>query len=285
MRRTAWGGGWSSNPPRGTRDEGEGRKSRPLPTRPSPPSPRPLNGPWPSPRRHVGGSLDRPSRARRRAARTPGTRTAPVPCGVRGRRVAWNAAAVNVPPRGPARRGGATGRGPDPAQTARSWYSVAWREGSQGGMWGRFVAVRGRRVTSSGRRRAGWLIGEDASDGKAGIPGATSGRLWCWSGWWSPAHRRHWVEHSHEEAKGPQGRDQDQGRLWRGFHRHAVSVLLASASWFGASSSGGRSAARPGRPRRAFSPSAGSSWRVPAGGASADLRLAPPRSGQGVAVA
>ena len=176
MRRTAWGGGWSSNPPRGTRDEGrEARKSRPLPTRPSPPSPRPLNGPWPSPRRHVGGSLDRPSRARRRAARTPGTRTAPVPCGVRGRRVAWNAAAVNVPPRGPARRGGATGRCPDPAPTARSWHSVAWREGSQGGMRG--------------------------------------------------------------------------------------------------------------RPRRAFPPSAGSSWRVPAGGASADLRLAPARSGQGVAVA
>ena len=31
------------------------------------------------------------------------------------------------------------------------------------------------------------------------------------------AHRRHWVEHSHEEAKGPLGWDQDQGRLWRGF--------------------------------------------------------------------
>ena len=33
-------------------------------------------------------------------------------------------------------------------------------------MRGRFVALRGLRVTSSGHRRSGWLIGEDASDGK-----------------------------------------------------------------------------------------------------------------------
>src|SRR5512135_1288815 len=52
------------------------------------------------------------------------------------------------------------------AQPARSWRSVTWREGSQGWMRGRFVALRGWRVTSSGRRRSGWLIGEDASDGK-----------------------------------------------------------------------------------------------------------------------
>src|SRR3954451_7887052 len=52
------------------------------------------------------------------------------------------------------------------AQAARSWRKVTWREGSQGWMRGRFVALRGWRVTSSGQRRAGWLIGEDASDGK-----------------------------------------------------------------------------------------------------------------------
>ena len=41
------------------------------------------------------------------------------------------------------------------------------------------------------------------------------------------AHRRHWVEQYHEEAKGLLGWDQYQGRLWSGFHRHAVSVMLA----------------------------------------------------------
>ena len=41
------------------------------------------------------------------------------------------------------------------------------------------------------------------------------------------AHRRHWVEQYHEEAKGLLGWDQYQGRLWPGFHRHAVSVMLA----------------------------------------------------------
>ncbi len=36
------------------------------------------------------------------------------------------------------------------AQAARSWQSVTWREGSQGWMRGRLVALRGWRVTSSG---------------------------------------------------------------------------------------------------------------------------------------
>jgi len=40
---------------------------------------------------------------------------------------------------------------------------------------------------------------------------------------------------------------------------------------------------RLGRPRRAFSPSAGSAAAIAAGDPSPDLRLAPPRSGQGVA--
>ena len=51
-------------------------------------------------------------------------------------------------------------------QPARSWRTVAWREGSRGWLRGRFVAVRGWRVTSSGRRKAGWLIGEQTADGQ-----------------------------------------------------------------------------------------------------------------------
>src|SRR5207244_631934 len=41
------------------------------------------------------------------------------------------------------------------------------------------------------------------------------------------AHRRHAIEQFHEEAKEELGWDQYQGRLWPGFHRHAVTVMLA----------------------------------------------------------
>src|SRR3954469_17893786 len=185
------------------------------------------------------------------------------------------------------RRGGVTQRADEliGAQPARSWRSVTWREGSQGWMRGKFVALRVWRVTASGRRKAGWLIGEDSSDGK---------RRYYWSDFGADmplerlveyAHRRHWVEQYHEEAKGLLGWDQYQGRLWTGFHRHAVAVMLAYSFlvWREWQQRQGR--ARPGRPRRAFSPSAGPTSRVPTGGASPGLRLAPARSGQGVAVA
>jgi SRSO17 transposase len=171
------------------------------------------------------------------------------------------------------------------AQAARSWRSVTWRQGSQGWMRGRFVVLRGWRVTSSGRRRAGWLIGEDASDGK---------RRYYWSNYGPEvelermveyAHRRHWVEQYHEEAKGLLGWDQYQGRLWRGFHRHAVSVMLAYSFLVWQEWQRRQERARPGRPRRAFSPSAGPASGVAAGGASAGLRLAPDRSGQRVVIA
>src|SRR5512142_2312831 len=171
------------------------------------------------------------------------------------------------------------------AQPARSWRSVTWREGSKGWLRGRFVAIRGWRTTAAGRRRIGWLIGEQTADGK---------RKYYWSNFRSGmplesmveyAHRRHWVEQYHEEAKGLLGWDQYPGRQWQGFHRHAVSVMLAYSFLVWQEWRDRQERARPGRPRRAFSPSAGSTPRAAAGGASADLRLAPARSGQGVAVA
>ncbi len=185
------------------------------------------------------------------------------------------------------RRGG-EGRRADEliaTQPARSWRSVTWREGSKGWMRGRFVALRAWRVTRSGRRKAGWLIGEDSSDGK---------RRYYWSNFGPDvplerlveyAHRRHWVEQSHEEAKGLLGWDQYQGRLWPGFHRHAVCVMLAYSFLVWQEGRQRQEQSRPGRPRRAFSPSAGSAAAVAAGGPPADLRLAPHRGGQGMAVA
>ena len=113
--------------------------------------------------------------------------------------------------------------------------------------------MRGWRVTSSGHRRSGWLIGEDASDGKR----------YDWSNFGPEvvlermveyAHRRHWVEQDHEEAKGLLGWDQYQGRLWPGFHRHAVSVMLASSFLVWQEWQQRQERARSGRPRRPFSP-------------------------------
>jgi SRSO17 transposase len=171
------------------------------------------------------------------------------------------------------------------AQPLRSWRTVTWREGSKGWLRGRFVAVRCWRKTGAGRRRLGWLIGEDAADGK---------RRYYWSNFRAGmpleamveyAHRRHWVEQYHEEAKGLLGWDQYQGRRWRGFHRHAVRVMLAYSFLVWQEYRERHKQARPGRPRRAFSPSGGPASRHPARGASPGLRLATPRGGQGVGVA
>ena len=169
------------------------------------------------------------------------------------------------------------------AQAARSWYSVVWREGSKGWMRGRFVALRGWRVTSSGRRRSGWLIGERASDGKCRYYWSNFGPAVALERLVEYAHRRHWVDQYHEEAKGLLGWDESLGRLWRGFHRHAVSVMLAYSFLVWQEWQRRQERTRPGRPRRAFSPSAGSASVVAAGGPSPGLRLAPPRSGQRVA--
>ena len=68
------------------------------------------------------------------------------------------------------------------------------------------------------------------------------------------AHRRHWVEQYHQEAKGLLGWDQYQGRLWPGFHRHAVSVMLAYSFLVRREWQQRQTRRRPGRRRRARSP-------------------------------
>jgi SRSO17 transposase len=171
------------------------------------------------------------------------------------------------------------------AQPPRSWRMVTWREGSPGWMRGRFVVLRGWRVTTSGRRRAGGLIGEDASDGKRRYYWGNFGPAVTLERMVEYAHRRHWVEQYHEEAKGLLGWDQYQGRLWPGFHRHAVSVMLAYSFLVWREWRQRPERTRPGRPRRAFSPSAGSAEGRAAGDPPPAQRLAPARSRQGVAVA
>jgi SRSO17 transposase len=160
------------------------------------------------------------------------------------------------------------------AQGRRHWRTVRWREGSTGWLRAKGVAVRCWRVPADGPRRIGWLIGEDGTDGK---------RRYYWSnfGPHTPlgrmveyAHRRYWVEQFHEEAKGLLGWDQYQGRLWTGFHRNSVLVMLAYSFLVWQEYQQRQTARRRGRPRRPFSPSAGPPAAAPAGGASADRRLA-----------
>jgi SRSO17 transposase len=150
------------------------------------------------------------------------------------------------------------------AQAKRSWRMIRWREGSKGWLGGRFVAVRCWRVLSDGSRRVGWLIGEDSSDGK---------RRYYWSNFGPAvplarlaeyAHRRHWVEQFHEEAKGLLGWDQYQGRLWTGFHRNGVLVMLAYSFLVMQEWQQRQYVSRRGRKRRPFSPSARPQARVSA---------------------
>jgi SRSO17 transposase len=185
------------------------------------------------------------------------------------------------------RRGGAVVRADAlvQAQPASAWRSVRWREGSKGWLQAPFVLIRAWRIRSDGRRRSGWLLGERTTDGK---------HKYYWSNFgptveleWlvEYAHRRHWVEQYHQEAKGLLGWDQYQGRLWPGFHRHAVSVMLAYSFLVWQEWQQRQERTPRGRPRGAFSPSGRSAAPVAAGSASADLRLVASGRRQGVVAA
>src|SRR5919204_370887 len=140
------------------------------------------------------------------------------------------------------------------------WRTVYWRQGTKGWLRKKFVAVRCWRGTSDGPRHAGWLVGERTTRGQP------EERKYYWSNLPASAtvdelagdaHRRYAVEPCHEEAKGELGWDQYQGRLWPGFHRHAVTVMLAYSFLVWLELGQRRAQRRRGRPRDPFSPSAG----------------------------
>jgi SRSO17 transposase len=140
------------------------------------------------------------------------------------------------------------------------WRTIRWRHGTKGWLRKKFVAVHCWRITSDGERHVGWLIGERATRGQpeewkyhwSNLP--ATARLEELAGY---AHRRYAVEQFHEEAKGEVGWDQYQGRLWPGFHRHAVTVMLAYSFLVWLELRQRRSQPHRGRPRDPFSPSAG----------------------------
>ena len=140
------------------------------------------------------------------------------------------------------------------------WRTIRWRHGTKGWLRKKFVAVRCWRITSDGQRHVGWLLGERATRGQpeerkyywSNLPASAS--LEELAGY---AHRRYAVEQFHEEAKGEVGWDQYQGRLWPGFHRHAVTVMLAYSFLVWLELHQRRRPRGQGRPRDPCSPSSG----------------------------
>ena len=163
------------------------------------------------------------------------------------------------------------------AHPLQAWHTITWSAGAKGWWRAKFLALRGWRVDGDGTRHVGWLIGQRPGRGQSGD----------WKYFWSDfpaatplavlveyAHRRHWVEQYHEEAKTELGWDQYQGRRWDGFHRHALTVMLSYSflvwlEWREREPRTGR-----GRLRAAFSPSPGPPPRAAAGNTSPRERMA-----------
>jgi SRSO17 transposase len=113
--------------------------------------------------------------------------------------------------------------------------TVTWREGSKGRMTGRFAAwrVRPAHKLSAGKepRGACWLlvewpeaVAQPAKYFFSNLPATTSLKRLV-----ATAKDRWWVEHSYRELKDELGLDHFEGRSWRGWHHHAVLVLMAYA--------------------------------------------------------
>lgn len=143
----------------------------------------------------------------------------------------------------------------------RAWHVLRWREGSAGWLKGSFAALRCYRVDGDGKRTLGWLIAERE------LPDGSGRNKLHWSNFPAStpllrlvelAHRRAFVELYHEEAKTLLGWDQYQGRLWTGFHRNTFLVMLAYSFLVWTEWRERQQVILPGRPRGAFSPSAGS---------------------------
>jgi SRSO17 transposase len=161
------------------------------------------------------------------------------------------------------------------------WRTIRGRHGSQGWRRQQCIAVRGWRLTSDGQRHVGWLVGERATRGQPeerqdhwrNRPVAAP--LEALAG---DAHWRSAVEPFHAEAPGEWGWEQYQGRLWPGFHRHAVTVLRAYSVLGWLELRQRRGPRGRGRPRDPLSPSPGPAAAHAAGGPSGGRPLAPPPS-------
>ena len=187
----------------------------------------------------------------------------------------------------PVRRKGrstSTSQRADPVLAAvpkRQWRTIRWRHGTQGGWRKKFVALRAWRLTTEGEAPIGWLLGERAARGQpeeckfywSNLPASAPLEELV-----DYAHRRHAIEQFHEEAKEELGWDQYQGRLWPGFHRHAVTVMLAMSFLTCLELQHRHSRPNRGRPRDPFSPSARLAAACSASGAPGGGTVAAPPS-------
>ena len=162
-------------------------------------------------------------------------------------------------------------------QPLQDWHTITWSAGAKGWWRAKFLALRGWRVDGEGTRHVGWLMGQRPGRGQHGD----------WKYFWSDfpadtplavlveyAHRRHWVEQYHEEAKTELGWDQYQGRRWDGFHRHAITVMLSYSFLVWLEWREREQRKMSGRPRAAFSPSPGPSPHAAPRGPSPGERVA-----------
>ncbi len=165
------------------------------------------------------------------------------------------------------------------AHPLQDWQTIAWSEGAKGWWRAKVLALRCWRVDGDGTRHVGWLLGQRPGRGQHGD----------WKYFWSDfpattppavlveyAHRRHWVEQYHEEAKTELGWDQYQGRRWEGFHRHAITVMLSYSFLVWLEWRERERRKMSGRLRTAFSPSPGPPSRASAGSPSPRERMVAP---------
>jgi SRSO17 transposase len=161
------------------------------------------------------------------------------------------------------------------------WRTIRWRHGTPGWRRKQFVAGRCWRITGDGQRHVGWLLGERATRGQP------EERKYSWSHLPAAAileelagdaPRREAVAPCHAEAKGEVGWDQDQGRLWPGVHRQAVTVMLADRFLVWLERRRRRRPSGQGRPRDPCSPASGPTAADTAGDPSGGRPVAPPPS-------
>jgi SRSO17 transposase len=151
------------------------------------------------------------------------------------------------------------------AQPSHRWRTLSWRDGINGPLKAQFLARRAWRKDDLGDWRAGWVLAERPAPGQRGKyryywsnlpPDTPLIRLADY------AHRRHHIEQFHEVSKEHLGWDQYQGRRWDGFHRHTLLILIAYSFLVWQEWHQRQQDRTPGRPRGAFSPTAGSAAGV-----------------------
>lgn len=144
------------------------------------------------------------------------------------------------------------------AASKSHWKTIRWREGKKGWLRKKFFAIRAFRSLDSKPLTLGWLIGERPARGQQGdwkyyfsnFPEDTSLEILV-----GYVHQRWQIERFHQDSKQLLGWDDYQGRLWKGFHRNSVLVMLAYSflvqkEW----NHRQRSPRTRGRPRDPFSP-------------------------------